>query len=137
MALCPHSERAHTDFTIVYAIVSGMCFAGFSAVILEAIGRGAAATKYNLYASRSSVPICYMTLLEAWARPQWGINGFLYLEAGMTVVSQIFGAAVVLSARRVSRWQQSAYVRSRRIRFDVGSGRSTGHGATSAAPRCS
>jgi hypothetical protein len=83
--------------------VNGLCFAGFSAVTLEAIGLGAAATKYNLFASLSNMPIAYMTALEGWAHTQWGANGFLYLEAALGVASLlVFSAANVLSGRRVA-----------------------------------
>ena len=101
MALSPHTESAYVIFTIVYAVVSGMCFAAFSAVTLEAIGLGAAATKYNLYASLSNIPIAYMTALEGSARERWGTNGFLYLEGVMTVVSvAVFVTATHLTGRR-------------------------------------
>ena len=101
MALCPHTEGAYVTFTLVYSVISGMCFAAFSAVTLEAIGLGAAATKYNLYASLSNIPIAYMTALEGTARDRWGTNGFLYFEAIMTVVSVVvFVTATTLTARR-------------------------------------
>ena len=103
MALYPHTEQAYIGFTLTYAIVNGMCFAGFSAVTLEAIGLGAAATKYNLYASLSNVPITYMTALEGPARDRWGTNGFLYFEGVMSVVSVVvFVTATWLSSRRTA-----------------------------------
>ena len=69
---------------------------------LEAIGHGAAATKYNLFASLSNMPIAYMTAMEGWVNSRWGVTGFLYIEAVMSVVSLfVFGAANSLSARRV------------------------------------
>ena len=103
MALSPHTQAAYIEFTLAYAFVNGLCFAGFSAVALEAIGLGAAATKYNLFASLSNMPIAYMTALEGWAHTQWGANGFLYIEAALGVASLlVFSAANVLSARRVA-----------------------------------
>jgi MFS transporter, PAT family, beta-lactamase induction signal transducer AmpG len=103
MAVYPHTERAYSVFTLTYAFINGMCFAGFSAVTLEAIGRGAAATKYNLYASLSNMPINYMTALEGWAHSRWGTNGLLYFEGIMSAVSLfIFGAAILLSAQRIA-----------------------------------
>jgi len=103
MALYPHTEAAYVGFTLVYAVFSGMCFAGFSAVTLEAIGAGAAATKYNLYASLSNVPIMSMIALEGRVSDRWGTNAFLYFEGIMTVVSVVvFGAAIFLTARRTA-----------------------------------
>jgi hypothetical protein len=103
MALCPHTQSAYVTFTLVYAVINGMCFAAFSAVTLEAIGLGAAATKYNLYASLSNIPITYMTALEGPARDRWGTNGFLYFEGVMTVVSVVvFVTATLMTARRTA-----------------------------------
>ena len=49
----------------------------FSAVVLEAIGLGAAATKYNVFASLSNMPIAYMTLRGGWAHGRWSVGGML------------------------------------------------------------
>ena len=101
MALWPHTASAYVVFTLIYAFGSGLCFAGFSAVTLDAIGHGAAATKYNVFASLSNMPISYMTAIEGWAHLHWGSNGLLFLEAGLALVSLvIFAAASHLSAPR-------------------------------------
>jgi MFS transporter, PAT family, beta-lactamase induction signal transducer AmpG len=103
MALYPHTESAYVTFTLIYATINGMCFAAFSAVTLEAIGLGAAATKYNLYASLSNIPITYMTALEGTARDRWGTNGFLYFEGVMTALSLVvFVTVTLLTARRMA-----------------------------------
>ena len=44
-------------FTSLYAFVLGLCYAAFGAVTLETIGTGAAATKYNIIAGISNIPI--------------------------------------------------------------------------------
>ena len=56
-----HRRRCSLIFTLLYAFIQGFNYASFSAVVLEAIGRGAAATKYNIFASLSNLPIAYMT----------------------------------------------------------------------------
>lgn len=101
MALWPHTATAYVVFTLVYAFGSGLSFAGFSAVTLDAIGHGAAATKYNVFASLSNMPISYMTAIEGWAHLRWGTNGLLFLEAALAIVSlMIFSAASHFSAPR-------------------------------------
>jgi PAT family beta-lactamase induction signal transducer AmpG len=103
MALWPHTPPAYVVFTLIYAFGSGLTFSGFSAVTLEAIGHGAAATKYNVFASLSNMPITYMTAIEGWAHPRWGTSGLLFLEAGLAIVSAVvFTAASALSARRAA-----------------------------------
>jgi len=103
MALWPHTPAAYVVFTLIYAFGSGLTFSGFSAVTLEAIGHGAAATKYNVFASLSNIPIAYMTAIEGWAHPRWGTRGLLFLEAGLAIVSAVvFTAAYARSARRAA-----------------------------------
>ena len=57
--------------------------------MLEAIGRGASATKYNAYASLSNMPIMYMTTLDGWGHKTWGPAGMLYTEAVMGMIGLV------------------------------------------------
>ena len=88
MAMAPRTEVVFVIFTSLYAFILGFCYAGFGAVTLEAIGLGAAATKYNLLASISNIAITYMTLVLGWAQARWGSGGMLLTEAA-------FGAGAV------------------------------------------
>ncbi len=81
MAYSPHTEVMYIIWTSIYAVTSGLCYAGFSAFVFEAIGKGAAATKYTVYASLSNAPIYYMTRVEGWASDKWGTIGLLNTEA--------------------------------------------------------
>jgi predicted MFS family arabinose efflux permease len=99
MALAPRTEPMYIVFTLVYALIMGFTYAGFSAVVLEAIGRGAAATKYNVFASLSNIPIAYMTVVEGWARTRWTEGVMLYTEAAIGVAALLLFVAVA-SARR-------------------------------------
>ena len=74
MALAPRTESMYILFTMAYALITGLTYAGFSAVVLEAIGLGAAATKYNAFASLSNMPIAYMTVVEGWAQARWNVE---------------------------------------------------------------
>jgi PAT family beta-lactamase induction signal transducer AmpG len=86
MALAPHTETMFIVFTLLYSFISGLTYASFSALTLEVIGLGAAATKYNLLASLSNFPIQYMTLIDGRAHTQWGATGMLLTEAIVAVV---------------------------------------------------
>jgi len=87
MAIAPRTEAMYIVFTTVYAFISGLTYAGFSAVVLDAIGLGAAATKYNLFASLSNMPIAYMTLVAGWAHTRWGPTGMLATEAVICILA--------------------------------------------------
>jgi MFS transporter, PAT family, beta-lactamase induction signal transducer AmpG len=87
MALAPRTESMYIGFTMVYAFITGLTYAGFSAVVFEAIGLGAAATKYTLFASLSNFPIGYMTFVDGWADTRWGSGGMLHTEAAICLAS--------------------------------------------------
>ena len=101
MALAPRTELMFVSFTCVYAFVMGFCYAAFGAVVLETIGAGAAATKYNLLAGISNAPIAYQTLVDGWGHDHWGASGLLYVEAicGVAAVALFF--IVAAAARRI------------------------------------
>ncbi|WP_271009801.1 MFS transporter [Paucibacter sp. B51] len=85
MAVAPHTEWHFVLWTSLYSLITGLCYAGFSAVTLEAIGKGAAATKYNLMASLSNTPIGWTTALYGWVFAQFGGRLTLLAELALTV----------------------------------------------------
>lgn len=66
MYLGPRNELGYGVFTLLYQFGSGVAYGAFTGFVLEAIGRGAAATKYNALASLSNIPIWYMTEIDGW-----------------------------------------------------------------------
>ena len=101
MAAAPRSETMYVFFTLLYAFITGLTFAGFTAFVLEAMGKGAAATKYNVYASLSNTPIYYMTRIDGWAHGRWGAGGMLKTEAAFGAVGLIafLGVAALLTGK--------------------------------------
>ena len=102
MALAPRTEAMYIVFTLTYALITGLTYAGFSAVVLEAIGRGAAATKYNVFASLSNIPIAYMTVVDGWARTRWSEGAMLYTEAAIGIAALLLFVAVATNTRRLA-----------------------------------
>jgi len=100
MALAPRTELMFVTFTCIYAFVLGFCYAAFGAVVLEAIGGGAAATKYNLLAGISNAPIIYQTMIDGWGHDRWGASGLLYLEALCGVAAVAVYAVVAFATRQ-------------------------------------
>jgi PAT family beta-lactamase induction signal transducer AmpG len=101
MALSPHSERMYVVWTTVYAFITGLTYAGFTAFVLEAMGGGAAATKFSLFASLSNFPIMYMTTFDGAAHTRWGPSGMLYAEAVAGLIGLV---GFLLFAAAVQRW---------------------------------
>lgn len=100
MAVAPRNENAFVVATCTYAFVVGMTYAGFTALVLEAIGRGAAATKYSVLASLSNMPIAFMIFVNGWSNDRWGSAAMLYGEAAAGVLAVMVFIAVARAGRR-------------------------------------
>jgi len=100
MAAAPRTESAFVVFTMIYAFIVGLSYAGFSAVVLEAIGQGAAATKYNLFASLSNIPIAWMTYVEGVAHTRYGTAALLLVDAAAAGLALVAFAAIAAATRR-------------------------------------
>ena len=96
MAWAPHTLTMYYVFVLGYGFIGGLCFASFTAVTLEAIGTGAAATKYSIFASLSNTPIAYMGILNGYFFDKAGSNAGLYSDAAMGVVGVLVFLLVAL-----------------------------------------
>ena len=109
MAWAPHNLNMYYVFVLSYGFISGLCYAAFTAVTLEAIGTGAVATKYSIFASLSNTPIAYMGILNGFFYEKSGSNAGLYSDAIMGVV----GVLVFLLVALVSRSLHNRYLQRR------------------------
>jgi MFS transporter, PAT family, beta-lactamase induction signal transducer AmpG len=100
MALFPRNPAMFVLWSSVYAFITGFTYAAFSAFVLEAIGKGAAATKYSALASLSNMPIYYMTNIDGWAHDRWSSSGMLLTEAGLGVVGAVIFIALAKTLLR-------------------------------------
>lgn len=99
MGLAPRTPMTFIVFTSLYALLSGCVWAAFTGVTLEAIGKGAAATKYNVLACISNIPITYMTLVDGAARTRWGPADMLFIEALIAILAAVFFTAIAVLTR--------------------------------------
>lgn len=101
MALSPFTKPNYIAFSLIYAFVVGMSYTAFTGFVLDVIGKGAAATKYNVFASLSNTPITYMGLVLAWAQTRGGEKSMLFTDAGAGLVGLIvLGIAAAALAPR-------------------------------------
>jgi MFS transporter, PAT family, beta-lactamase induction signal transducer AmpG len=112
-AFSPRTQDMYVLYVGLYMFITGFCYAAFGAVVLEAIGKGAAATKYNLLASIANVPIMYMAFFDGkahvWSAPAWipwrGSTLMLVTEAAVPVLgTAIFVSFAYLSKRYMKRF---------------------------------
>jgi MFS transporter, PAT family, beta-lactamase induction signal transducer AmpG len=112
-AFSPRTQAMYVLYVGLYMFITGYCYAAFGAVVLEAIGKGAAATKYNLLAGVANIPIMYMAYLDGkahvWNAPAWipwrGSTLMLVTEAAVPVLGTvIFVSFAYLSKRYMKRF---------------------------------
>jgi MFS family permease len=87
MAYSPKTELMYIIWTSLYAVITGLSYAAYGAFVLEAIGKGAAVTKYNIYSALSNAPIYLMVFIEGLAHTRWGAKGMLNTEAAFAVLA--------------------------------------------------
>jgi len=100
LAIAPHTPAAYIVLTLVYSFFFGVSYAAFSAFVLETIGKGSVATKYNLFAAAVNGAIAYMTVLVGHASARWGVNGALVTDAACTLASIALVLAIFALALR-------------------------------------
>jgi PAT family beta-lactamase induction signal transducer AmpG len=95
MALAPRTPAMFITFVLLYSALTGACYTAYSAVVLEAIGQGAAATKFNFMASVSNMPIGVFIALEGQWHDRGGASLMLYGEGAAALASVLFFGLVV------------------------------------------
>ncbi|MBA3833701.1 MAG: MFS transporter [Chthoniobacterales bacterium] len=106
MAIAARTSAAFSTGVLFYAFVGGVAYAAFSALVLFAIGRGAASTKYALLSSFGNLPVIYVTALDGWTHDRYGSAGMLLFEALAGIVSVLLAAIAVWRL-----WQRGAIAR--------------------------
>ena len=86
-----------------------MANASFSALVLNAIGRGAASTKYSIMSSLGNVPCVYMTAFDGWAYDRWHAAGMLNAEAWVSLACVVLGLLAL--------WRVNARAEMGRVRL--------------------
>jgi predicted MFS family arabinose efflux permease len=99
-AWLPRTAGVWIGASVLYQALLGASYAAYSAVVLEVIGRGAAATKFNLMASVANVPVTYMPVVDGVLHDRYGTNAMFYGEGGLCVAAAVLFALMVMASRR-------------------------------------
>ena len=99
MAVSPATVDMYVTWSLLYAWAVGICYAAFTALVLDAMGKGSAATKYTIYASLSNFPIWWVGLALGRVADDHGPVVMLLAEAGLAVT----GLLVFMIAYRALR----------------------------------
>jgi MFS family permease len=98
-AVAPKTPEWFVLFGLGYNAALGMAYAAYAAANLEAIGRGAAATKYTLFASVANIPVTIMPLADGWADTRAGASAMLWLEFGVALAAAAVFTVVAVATR--------------------------------------
>jgi len=89
--------RASTYYlgVTLYLFTVGTCYAMFTAVALEFLGRSgkSGSGRYSIINSLGNVPVLYMIALDGWGGDKWGARGLAGTEA---VVGAVGGAILLI-----------------------------------------
>jgi len=99
MALLPRNPTMFVVWVLVYTFAAGLSYAAFTAFMLEAIGKGAAATKCAAFSSLSNVPIYYMTKTDGWAHDRWNSTGMFFTESTLAFLGAVIFIALARTLR--------------------------------------
>jgi PAT family beta-lactamase induction signal transducer AmpG len=85
MTFFAYKPESYVIGVLSYALTFGMANAAFSAIVLHAIGKGMASTKYALVSSLGNIPFPYMTILDGRLHDAYGIRMMLLGETIMGI----------------------------------------------------
>jgi PAT family beta-lactamase induction signal transducer AmpG len=100
MAILPMEPYVFIGGVLAYTFGLGLINAAFTAVILLAIGKKNAATKYALLSSFGNLPVVYMTAFNGWSHDHYNSRYMLLAEA-------VIGFAFILISLFIIRKMQS------------------------------
>jgi len=102
MAIAARTPASFSVGVLFYAFTNGVAYAAFSALVLLAIGKGAASTKYAALCSLGNLPVVYMTALDGWVHDRYGTAWMLHFDGLAGVVCIVFA---MLALHRILRRQ--------------------------------
>src|SRR5262249_31078352 len=104
MGLTPATVALYVAWNLIYAFAVGLGYATFTAVVLDVLGQGSVATKYNVLASLANFPTWWMGLVLGRIADKHGARAMLYTDAAVGAVAvPVFVTAARVFTRMRSR----------------------------------
>jgi MFS family permease len=95
IAMFPYQPMVYIIGVLLYNFGMGLINAAFSSVILYAIGKHNAATKYALLSSLGNLPVVYMTSIDGWAHDKYNSKSMLSIEAAAGILFVLISVIVL------------------------------------------
>jgi PAT family beta-lactamase induction signal transducer AmpG len=99
MTFFEYTPETYAIGVLSYAFTFGLANAAFSAIVLHAIGKGMASTKYALISSLGNIPFPYMTVFDGWLHDAYGIKMMLLGETFMGISFVVISVIVLAHLR--------------------------------------
>lgn len=110
MAMSPANPTTYVIGVSCYLLVTGFCYAAFSAYVLETIGHSdrTAATKYSMFTAASNFAIGYVGLIDTRFSEQHGVAGVVASDAALNLIGAAVLAVVFWRTRSFGKWRHPA-----------------------------
>jgi hypothetical protein len=95
MAVAPRTPDAFSAGVLAYALTCEWLTPPFRRIVLLAIGRGAASTKYATLSSLGNLPVVYMTASDGWVYDRFGAAWMLHSEALIAIICMLLALAIL------------------------------------------
>ena len=99
LTLTPRRWYLLAVVVLIYSFFVGTGYAAYSALVVHAIGRGVASTKYALCQSLGNIPVAYMTAFNGWVHDRFGGVWMLNAEA---LLALVFVAAGLFALQQIN-----------------------------------
>jgi len=107
MAFAPRTSSSYAVGVLIYAFFVGTSYAAYSAIVVHAIGRGVASTKYAICQSLGNIPVAYMTAFDGWVHDRYG---GVWMLNGEALLGLVFVAAGLLALSRINAHRAAAVI---------------------------
>ena len=92
MSMFPMNAQTYTIGATIYLFITGLCYAAFSALVLEVVGNAgpSASTQYTLFTAAGNQAISYTNIIDGKGADRWGTRGMLRTDAAANVGGIVF-----------------------------------------------
>ncbi|HMG20682.1 MAG TPA: MFS transporter [Kofleriaceae bacterium] len=107
MAVSPRDPTTYVIGVTTYALITGFCYAAFTAYVLETIGKTdrTAATKYSLFTAASNLAITYVGWIDTRFSDQHGVEGVVTSDAALNLIGVAVLGLVFWRLGSFGRWR--------------------------------
>lgn len=110
MALSPRTAPTYVAGVACYALITGFCYAAFTAYVLETIGNSdrTAATKYSLFTAASNFAITYVGWIDTRFKEHYNVEGVIGSDAALNLIGVLVLGLVFWRLGSFGKWRHPA-----------------------------